>query len=150
MVSPGASIKKGVLNQDAEANTQAEFYHHCRLIELQVCLDIHTPAGRLDCAILTHDRSSLVAIIEVKNPKAPFVKEQIDRYKKLGVPVYGLKDFSHARKLAETIKKRHEHDHGIHLEKIRVLRINTPPVMPRIPNRPHAEESLNFKGVRLW
>lgn len=92
---------------DTEANIQAEFYHACRLIDLPVSLEIRTPAGRLDAAVLSHDRLHLLAVVEVKRNKYQFhdgKSRQIVRYKALGVPVYGLHGDQDAHKLAATIK----------------------------------------------
>ena len=92
---------------DAEANLQAEFYHQCRLIDLQLALEVTTPAGRLDAAILTPDRLNLVAIVEVKRSKLSFNEgrsRQILNYKALGVPVYGLDTTTDPKRLARSIQ----------------------------------------------
>lgn len=93
---------------DAEANTQAEFYHCCRLLGLQCVLEVTTPAGRIDVAILTQDRLSVVAFVEVKRREASFGggnSSQLRRYKQLGVPIYGLSEPARAMGLAATLSK---------------------------------------------
>ncbi len=50
----------------SEANTQAEFYHFARLLDLPVLLEVDTPAGRIDIAVLTTDRNGIVAVVECK------------------------------------------------------------------------------------
>lgn len=99
----------------AEANTQAEFYHHARLQELPILLEVTTPAGRIDVAVLCADRSGIVAVVECKRGGRPMdgKSKQIRRYKRLGVPVYGLNDWRRAQSLVSTIKARHGSDAGI-------------------------------------
>ena len=54
------------MNFDNEATLQAEFYHACRLLDMTVVMELTTPVGRLDVAILSSDKLRLVAIVEVK------------------------------------------------------------------------------------
>src|SRR5271169_7045453 len=98
---------------DAEANIQAEFYHQCKLIGLECRLEVTTPVGRLDAVILAPGLQRVLAIVEVKREAASFEQRQIERYKTLGVPVYGLKNAARALKLAATIKAKHADDLGI-------------------------------------
>lgn len=91
---------------DAEANLQAEFYHACRLIELPCVLEVHTPAGRIDAAILNKARTHLLAVIEVKRDRSAFMdgrSQQIQSYKQLGLPVYGLAQGDDPHRLARSI-----------------------------------------------
>lgn len=91
----------------SEATLQAEFYHHCRLIGLPIELELSTPVGRLDCAIFSEDRQTLLCIVECKKPDriCPMSESnQIRRYKTLGVPVYGLWKWERAAILAAKIK----------------------------------------------
>lgn len=104
------------MNLNTEANLQAEFYHACRLIDLPVSLEVSTPAGRLDCAILDANRTMLLAIVEVKDSPTAFLggeSLQIQRYKTLGVPVYGLSPRNDPHRLAATIKRRHQYPDGV-------------------------------------
>src|SRR4051812_28490794 len=101
--------------QTVEANTQAEFYHQARLIGLPILLELATPLGRHDIAILRPDKSGVVALIECKRQGRRVYgnSRQIQRYKLLGVPIYGLNDPSRAARLAETIKRKHLHERGL-------------------------------------
>ena len=94
----------------SESNLQGEFYHACRMLGLEVALEVTTPAGRLDAVVLTPDRESFLAIVEVKPAAYMFQdgrRPQIQLYKRLGVPVYGLSPENDAHKLAATIKAKH-------------------------------------------
>jgi hypothetical protein len=104
------------MNLNTEANIQAEFYHACRLIDLPVALEIRTPAGRVDCMVLDKDRTMVLAIVEVKDSPNAFLSGnmlQIQRYKTLGVPVYGLCPRNCAHRLAATIKRKHQFPNGV-------------------------------------
>lgn len=91
----------------SEAVVQAEFYAAAKYIGLRCTLELSTREGRLDVAVFNDDWTKLLAIVECKNK--PFGKvnrtRQIERYKKLGVPVYGLSKVGRAMPLAQTIKK---------------------------------------------
>lgn len=106
-----------------EANTQAEFYHHARLLGLPVLLEVITPAGRIDIAVLRSDRSGIVALVECKrNGRAIYGNSrQILRYKRIGVPVYGLNDFYRAERLVRTIQFRHANDVGVSWQQIKEI-----------------------------
>lgn len=90
----------------SEANVQAEFYGFCKEIGLNCVLELHTPFGRVDCAIFSSDWKKLLAVVECKHVKQGVVKRtmQIMRYKRLGVPVYGLAKMD-SMALAKTIKE---------------------------------------------
>lgn len=103
------------LGEVSEATIQAEFYHHARLIGLPCELEFHTPVGRLDIAVLSPCRSRLVAIVECKI-RSMRETPQIRRYKKIGVPVYGLSDFIRAEKLALQIHRLHSDQDGVALD----------------------------------
>lgn len=111
-----------------EANIQAEFYHQARLINLPVVLEFRTPVGILDVAILNIMRDGIVAIVECKRSQTPkFNSEswQIKRYKRIGVPVYGLADFERAARLAASIKSKHGNKSGVLLTAIpSILRLD--------------------------
>jgi len=106
-----------------EANTQAEFYHHARLINLPLLLEAVTPCGRLDIAVLCADQSGIVAIVEVKRQGRAIYGEsrQIQRYKLIGVPVYGLNSVKNAQRLVATIARKHRTDPGISWAKIKTI-----------------------------
>jgi hypothetical protein len=91
-----------------EANIQAEFYHHARLLGFVAILELSTPAGRHDIAILNHEQTHLLAIVECKSNESRRVyhSPQIRRYKQLGVPVFGLADFDRAEHLAAQIHRQ--------------------------------------------
>ena len=111
-----------LFENNAEANVQAEFYHHARLAERPVALELSTPAGRIDIAVLSVDRSAIVAVVECKRNWKQFKggkSPQIMRYKRLGLPVYGLAEFSRAKRLVEVIQASHGASAGISLQAIR-------------------------------
>lgn len=92
---------------DTEATLQAEFYHACRLLEIPCILELETPAGRLDAAILNSAHTALLCIVEVKrneyslrNGNSP----QLVRYRKLGAPVLTLTHKDNPHTLAQFIK----------------------------------------------
>lgn len=106
-----------------EANTQAEFYHQARLAHLPLLLEVVTPCGRLDIAILRPDQSGIVAIVEVKRQGRTIYGEsrQIQRYKMIGVPVYGLNTPDNAARLVATISRKHRLDKGISWAAIKAI-----------------------------
>ena len=81
---------------------------------MPLLLSVRTPCGILDIAVLRRDRSGIVAIVECKrNGRVVYANSrQIHRYKAIGVPIYGLNDLSHAKKLALTIFHHHRNDAG--------------------------------------
>lgn len=90
----------------AEANVQAEFYHQCRLLGLNCELEMSTPVGRLDCAILSEDADRLLCIIECKREDRlipMWETRQIKRYKTIGVPVHYLCSFSECEAMVRHI-----------------------------------------------
>lgn len=101
-----------------EANITAEFYHQCRLLGIQIALEVTIPFGRIDIAILNKKRTHLIAIIEAKKDGRPFDHNQIERYKQLGVPVYGLNRIEHAKRLALTIERNELWRFGMPLSQI--------------------------------
>lgn len=103
------------MNLNTEANLQAEFYHACRLIGQELALEVLTPRGRLDILLLSKDRKRGLAIVEVK-PKAYYFtgcQNQIERYKKLGLPVHGLSQEKDPHALAKTLKAQYADEYGI-------------------------------------
>lgn len=110
---------------DAEANLQAEFYHACRLLNVPVALEIVTPAGRLDAAILNAAKTHILAIIEVKRDERQYgdgESFQIKRYKALGAPVHGLWHGKDPHKLAATLKAQYASAIGVSLVKIKSMK----------------------------
>ncbi len=106
-----------------EANTQAEFYFWARLFGLHVELELSTPVGRLDIAIMDEKRERVRAIIECKRDGTT-VKEwgyQMIRYRSIGAPLYWLNKFEAAEEMAEMIAKTHADDEGISLAEIREI-----------------------------
>jgi len=88
-----------------EANIQAEFYHHCRLLGICCILELSTPVGRLDIAILNADKTHLLAIVECKKESREIreYSRQFRKYKSIGVPVIGLNKMSDAEPLARRV-----------------------------------------------
>ncbi len=115
----------------SEANVQAEFYHHARLHNLPVYLELFASVGRIDIAVLCRDRSGIVAVVECKRHGHSVYGDswQIRRYKKLGVPVYGLSDWFRAERLVLTIQRRHADDPGISWAQVD----HTEPLVRRTP-----------------
>lgn len=101
-----------------EANAQAEFYHQSRLISLSVALEVNTPFGRIDIGVLNLEKDGLIAVVECKRLLNEFCPYQIERYKQLGVPVYGLRGIKNAQRLALTIKRRHGREPGLKFKEI--------------------------------
>ena len=100
-----------------EADIQAEFYHHARLIGLACVLEHCTPVGRLDIAVLNDARDRLLVIVECKRRES-FSPGQIARYKSIGVPVYGLHKFDRAEGLAKQLKRTLAAAVGVALEDV--------------------------------
>lgn len=87
-----------------EATIQAEFYHQAKLIGLNCVMEFSTPCGRLDIAAFNDEWSAVIAIVEVKKGRLSLT-QQIVRYKKIGVPVFGLNRVDKCRALATQIKR---------------------------------------------
>ena len=101
-------------NRDTEADLQAEFHHHCRLLGINCGLEYETPVGTLDCLVISDDRRSGLAIVECKRPinnpdhekehnRSILSSNQVSRYRTLGLPVFALCCFESARPLAKKI-----------------------------------------------
>lgn len=90
-----------------EATIQSEFYHWGRVLGVNVIPELVTPVGRLDLAVLSGDGRDLLAVVECKDEvsKLSADSEQIRRYKRLGVPVYGLAELGRCRGLLEQIAR---------------------------------------------
>jgi len=99
----------------SEANTQAEFYYQARLAGWPVILEVRTPIGRLDIAVLTRDKSAVIAIVECKRCGRRIYgdSKQVKRYKNIGAPVYGLNNPDNAARLLATILKNHSASSGV-------------------------------------
>ena len=128
------------MNLNNEANTQAEFYHQCRLLGVECALEVNTPFGRVDVAVLSDDRKRFLAIVEVKQQRVDFRREQIDRYKQIGVPVYGLWNPLRCEKLAQTIRARHGSERGVSLLEIQTTKRRMAALQ--------VDSELNYKGER--
>ena len=90
----------------AEANLQAEFYHHCRLLGIACLLEFSTPVGRHDLVVFSNDFQILHAIIECKRGHAFDLNSmQYRRYQKVGVPIFSLCKITDAEPLAREIQK---------------------------------------------
>lgn len=77
----------------SEALVQAEFYCNCKSLGMNVALQVTVPVGFLDVAIFNSDWTRLLAIVECKRMTriGPDVGYwQMERYKRLGVPVHKL------------------------------------------------------------
>lgn len=94
-----------MLTNLSEANIQAEFYHHCRLLGIKCVLELSTPVGRLDIAILNQEKTHLLAIIECKKESREIrdYSKQFRKYKTIGVPVIGLNKMCDAETLARRV-----------------------------------------------
>ncbi len=88
----------------SECQIQAEFYMAARLMGLPTALEVRTPVGRLDIAVFDANWQRLLVVIECKKQKE-FSPGQIARYKRLGVPVFGLWRMDRTQKLAAQIKR---------------------------------------------
>jgi hypothetical protein len=116
--------KGGAINYQgdcAEANLQAEFYHHCRLIGLNCLLEFTTPTGRHDLAIFNSDFTRLLALVECKKKVIARITSQIARYKAVGVPVYQLNCIHRAERLAKTIQANCHDQSGIECERLSAI-----------------------------
>lgn len=102
----------------SEAVVQAEFYMAAKQVGLRCTLELSTREGRLDIAVFNEDWTKLLAIVECKNRPYGAVSKnrQIERYKRLGVPVYGLSKASRAEHLAKVILKANHR--GVAIEAI--------------------------------
>lgn len=110
-----------------EANVQAEFYHWCRLLGCNCVLEMRTPAGRIDVAILDDQSTRLLCIVECKREgRRHGISEtcQIRRYKTIGVPVFGLDRRDKAEKLVRQILRDYvtntQYD-GISIKQVRSM-----------------------------
>lgn len=100
----------------SEANIQAEFYHWARVANLPVTLEFATPVGRLDIAVLNRERTAIRAIVECKRRAVSFrsgESGQIQRYKAIGVPVYGLAAMEDCERLVRVIAQAVEGRAGV-------------------------------------
>lgn len=134
----------------SEAVIQAEFYMAAQQIGLRCTLELSTSEGRLDIAVFNDDWTKLLAIVECKNNLSGKVRRtrQIERYKRIGVPVYGLGKAQRAMHLAKIIK---ESNHpGIALESVpwerksrRTRKNSTEALIDRLADR--LDEDVNFR-----
>jgi len=86
----------------SEANLAAEFYHQAKLNRLNCVLELSTPKGRLDIAIINHAETHIYAIVECKNGRQPSSRSgQMVRYRKLGLPLLILTHHSQVSALVE-------------------------------------------------
>ena len=90
----------------SEANIQAEFYFWAKTLGLPCLLELSTPKGRLDVAIFNSTKTQLLAIVECKRDGCQLNEHsrQMVRYRKIGVPIYGLFLPSEAEGLARKIQ----------------------------------------------
>ena len=140
------------MNLNTEANLQAELYHACRLIGLQVAVEVTSSFGRFDVLILSDDRKRGIAIVEVKQENWQFshgTTPQIRRYKLSGLPVYGLAAGKDPHKLALSLKEKHSKDIGIELKKLDA--VGKPyqhlrRTQARRARHERLKENLNIKG----
>lgn len=145
-----ATVKIKQVSLHAEANIAGEFYHRARTIGMQVALEVGTPCGRLDIAVLNATRDSIVAIVECKRSAATISSWQMWRYRQIGVPVYTLTSFSTAAALADEIFAKLPE-----LEPVSFTKINNAAPLTTGPRRAarHAyreEIDLNIKNSRPW
>jgi hypothetical protein len=93
-----------------EANIQAEFYHCCRLRGIHCVLEYITPVGRLDVSILNRECTHLLAIVECKSNEYGAVNlnsRQMQRYRHLGVPIYGLASLADVEYVVSEVFSKH-------------------------------------------
>src|SRR5262245_20839930 len=91
-----------------EAQIRAELYHHCRLLQVPIILELRNPLGSFDAAIFSPDWKQLLAVIECKHNQEQRVRltNQIIRYKRCGLPVFGLASMERAPGLAAQLKRQ--------------------------------------------
>jgi hypothetical protein len=138
----------------SEADIQAEFYHHARLAGVTVTLEYVTPVGRLDIAVLSHDRTRLLAIVECKKAREYMNTQsmQMMRYRSIGVPVLTLTHFDEAKKVLINVVS-HLRSEGVALAKVQAMArpIRSPNRKPRIRFKgPEFDECLNVKERAAW
>lgn len=93
-------------NLIAEANTQAEIYHLCRLQNITCVLEYKIKNCRVDIAIIKAGK--ILGIVEVKNYKrerAVKSTRQIRKYRDLGYPLFVCRNYKDVPETMETIKK---------------------------------------------
>lgn len=93
-------------NLIAEANTQAEIYHQCRLLDITCVLEYKIKNCRVDVAIF--EDYKILGIIEVKN----YTRErdlrptrQFRKYRELGYPFFVCRNYKDIPETIELIQK---------------------------------------------
>lgn len=90
------------------ANLQAEFYHQCRINNINCCLEYYTEHfGRFDCVITSYNKKEIIRIVEFKkhsNLSPNLNTKQVNKYLKTGVPVYVINNFNQIKGYIEQLK----------------------------------------------
>ena len=126
-----------------ECVIQATFFHFSILSGLNCTLELGTPLGRIDIAIFNQDWTRVLAVIECKHNSTKEVREtsQIRRYKRLGVPVFGLADIRRCERLCAQLKRDLTNNGGRPYQEIMEI-----PREPRWRKRQiEPDECLNYK-----
>lgn len=88
-----------------EANFQAEFYHHCRLLGLRCALEYTTPVGRHDAVVFNGALTRIVAIVECKRKMPTQMTWQRHKYETLGMAIDYVCSLADAEELAKRISQ---------------------------------------------
>lgn len=102
MTQPAPAIPTHLLT---ECTIQVEFVRQCWDIGINCAPEITIPHGRLDAAIFDHTWTRMLVIVEIKTFQIYRTNKQINRYKMIGLPVFGLWKLDHAAHLAAQIKR---------------------------------------------
>ena len=97
-----------VLNKLPEANIQAEFYHQCRLQKIKCILEYKVENCRFDALVYDENRNvkCIVEFKSYKTRKKPKTNtNQINKYKKFGLPIIMCTRFEDVKWAVEEAKK---------------------------------------------
>ncbi len=131
----------------SEAVIQAELYRQFIELGANVTLEYSTPMGRTDLALFNSDWTRLIAIVEMKHNEERRVRRtpQIERYKKLGVPVYGLADIARAAHMAVKIMQDQSSAVGISISDIQQIPKRQRRKRSKIPKIIYVDECLKYR-----
>lgn len=102
----------------SEAMIQAEFYHQCRRIGLPVFLELSTPIGRLDIAILNQPLNGVVAIVECKAAWGKQDYAQINDYRRIAAPIFWCCTMEEAQTMPQLLMDKYHRFSGVSLDDI--------------------------------
>lgn len=133
--------------QTSEAEIQAEFYCACKVSGIVVRLELSTPVGRLDAAIMSDDGQRIVAVVECKKSKFAYENtKQIRKYQLLGVPVILLKSLDEIQSVVEKVKPLRN---TTGLDRHSMWKIRKPHVY-KVKRTIRLDPDLNFKHSRCY